>query len=187
MKVVCSLIFVGVLMLGCQPSGPPAGAIAPRTMTDALYAVIAADRLVYTREVVNRLQDAGIIRATERFHDDRTLPLPAQMLRMGAEAARKTSDSGFTYALLSPWPLNKQNAPRTALEKQGLEKVTSGHPSFYGEETLGGKKYFTAVYADHAVVEACVKCHNENADSPRRDFKVGDVMGGIVIRVPVGS
>ncbi len=55
--------------------------------------------------------------------------------------------------------------------------------TFYGEEELGGQRYFTAVYPDHAVVEACVVCHNNHKDSPRTDLEVGEVMGGVVIRI----
>jgi hypothetical protein len=90
---------------------------------------------------------------------------------------------GFTYALLSPWPINKQNLPRTEVEKAGLHQVATSGQSHYGEETLGGQRYFTAVYADKAVSTACVGCHNGHRDSARHDFKLGEVMGGVVIRV----
>jgi hypothetical protein len=39
------------------------------------------------------------------------------------------------------------------------------------------------VYADIAVAPACVTCHNEHKDTPKNDFKIGDVMGGVVIRI----
>jgi hypothetical protein len=159
--------------------------ITPRKMADALHALLEADRSVYAREVVQRLQDQeGVIRASEHYRDDKALPLPAQMFRMGAEAVRR-SQPGFTYALLSPWPINKQNAPRTEAEKTGLRRtLETGQPT-YVPESLGGKEYFTAVYPDKAVTEACVTCHNEHRDSPRKDFKVGDTMGGVVIRIPL--
>ena len=173
-------IVVVALLAACAGKAPTG--ISPRKMADAIYAVVAADRTVYTREVVNRLQDATGIRASEHFTDDKTLPLPAQMLRMAAESVQK-SDKGFTYSLLSPWPVNKQNAPKTTVEIAGLKEVATTGGSYYAEETLGAKKYFTAVYADKAVAQACVNCHNDNADSPRRDFKLGDVMGGVVIRI----
>jgi hypothetical protein len=101
---------------------------------------------------------------------------------MAAETVQK-GDHGFTYALLSLWPINKQNAPKTALETDGLKKVAANGKPIYGEEELGGKRYFTAVYPDKAVSEACVSCHNDNADSPRTDFKLNDVMGGVVVRI----
>jgi len=177
-----SLAAAIVAAAGCGKA-EPAGAITPRRMADALYTVMAADRAVYTREVVDRLQDQeSVIKASEHFRDDKALPLPAQMFRMGAETARKQS-SGVTYALLSPWPINKQNAARTAVEKAGLERIAATGEPFYGEETLAGERWFTAVYADRAVTHACVGCHNAHRDSPRHDFKQGEVMGGVVIRI----
>jgi hypothetical protein len=159
--------------------------ITPQKMADALHAVMAADRAVYAREVVARLQDEeNMIRASEHYRDDKALPLPAQMFRMGAEAAQR-SEPGFTYALLSPWPINKQNAPRTEVEKAGLRRAVETGQSYYGEESLGGQRYFTAVYPDKAVSDACAACHDAHRDSPRHDFKVGDTMGGVVIRIPV--
>ncbi len=176
-----------LLLLALPACGKPADAhrVAPQQMADALHAVMSADRAVYAREVVERLQDQeGVLRASEHYRDDKALPLPAQMFRMGAEAARQQK-AGFTYALLSPWPLNPQNAPRTEAEKEGLRRVVETGQSYYASEALGGQTYFTAVYPDQAVTEACVACHNGHKDSPRRDFKVGDTMGGVVIRIPM--
>lgn len=162
------------------------GGISPQKFADGLHAVMKADRTIYTKKVVNRLQnEENVIKATEHWEDDKTLPLPAQMFRMGAEMASK-AEAGFTYSLLSMWPVNKQNKPKTELEKKGLEYVAANKgKNFYGEETLGGVNYFTAVYADTGVAEACIKCHNEHKDSPKTDFKLGDVMGGVVVRIPL--
>ena len=179
----------GALVLGgsaCDDSADPAG-ISPQAMADALHAVMESDRTVYTRNVVNRLQnEEKVIRASEHWQDDKALPLPAQMFRMGAEmVASKTNE--FSYSLLSKWPVNKQNAPRTEVEIAGLDAVAqdSSKP-YYGNETLGGVEYFTAVYADTAVAPACVDCHNAHKDSPRDDFELGETMGGVVIRIPLG-
>lgn len=162
--------------------------LAYKDVTDMLHAVMESDRTVYTRKVVNRLTlKDKVIKASEHHEDEKALPLPAQMFRFGAEMVATKTDK-FTYSLLSLWPVNKQNAPRTDLEKKALEYVAANAgKNFYGEETLGGKKYFTAVYADTAVAPACVSCHNEHKDSPRRDFKMKDVMGGVVIRIPVAQ
>ncbi|MPZ37917.1 MAG: DUF3365 domain-containing protein [Rhizobiales bacterium] len=162
-----------------EPKGIPYQQVA-----DMLHAVMAADRTVYTVRVVNRLQnEEKVITADEHFVDKKALPLPAQMFRFGAEKAAETSKT-FSYSLLSLWPVNRQNAPRTAAEKKGLQHVADNKgQNFYTDESLGGKKYFTAVYADPAISQACVGCHNEHQESPRRDFKLNDVMGGVVIRL----
>ncbi len=155
-------------------------------VADMLYQVMSANREVYTREVVQRLTvDEQILTASEHFEDDAALPLPSQMFRFVAEEVMDNT-ADFSYSLLSLHPINKKNGPGTDLERQGLEYVAE-HPgeNFYGEETLGDKRYFSAVYPDHAVVEACVHCHNNHKDSPRTDLELDDVMGGVVIRIPI--
>lgn len=183
-----ALLPLTVLVAACGGAEEEAasGGIDPQTFADSLHAVMASDRAVYTKQVVNRLQnDEGVIKASEHFEDDKALPLPAQMFRFGAEAVAEKTDK-FSYQLLSEWPINKQNAPTTPMEEEGL-KYISANPgeNFYGEEELGGVTYFTAVYADPAVAPACVTCHNDHPDTPRKDFKLGDTMGGVVIRIPI--
>jgi hypothetical protein len=185
---VLGSLLVTFAAVGCskQADNPPG--LPARAVADAIHAVIEADRTVYAKNVVNRLQDdRKIIKATEHWEDENTLPLPGQMLRMGAEHVQK-KNIGVSYALLSQWPVNKKNAPQTGAEKAGLKAVAANpKQSFYQEETLGGRRYMTAVYADTAVAAACVNCHNEHKDSPRRDFKQGDVLGGVVIRIALDA
>lgn len=182
-NVVLTLTLGSTAIAGC--GGEQAQGISPQRMADALHAVMEADRTVYTQKVINRLQnEEDVIEASEHWKDDKALPLPAQMFRMGAEEAAKNTEE-FTYSLQSAWPINDQNAPRTDAEKEGLQYVVDNpDKNYYTTEELGGKSYFTAIYADKAVAEACISCHNDHKDSPRDDFELGDVMGGVVIRIP---
>lgn len=185
-----AIIGVGVtgILLAAASVEPVAAAegVSYKQMADALHAVMESDRTVYTRLVVNRLQnDEKVIKASEHWQDDKALPLPAQMFRFGAEMVAEKK-AGFSYSLLSQWAVNKQNMPKTPIETEGLKAVAAnpGTP-FYKEETLGGTKYFTAVYPDKAISPACVSCHNGHKDTPRTDFKLNDVMGGVVLRIPM--
>lgn len=186
MKGAMKGMLAAVAAGGLAVLAPAHAQVSYKDMADALHAVMESDRTVYTRMVVNRLQnEEKVIKASEHFKDDKALPLPAQMFRFGAEMVAEKK-MPFSYSLLSLWPVNKQNLPKTALEKKGLEAVAQdGNKPFYGEETLGKTKYFTAVYADKAVANACVSCHNDHKDSPRTDFKLGQTMGGVVIRIPM--
>jgi len=165
--------------------------VSVKAMADALHLVMDSDRTVYTQKIVNRLvKKDKVITASEHFEDDKALALPAQMFRFGSEMAAKRAESmddvNFSYTLQSLWPINKQNAPKTEAEKAGLKFVAENKgENYYTMEKLGGVNYFTAVYADTGVAPVCVSCHNGHPDTPKKDFKIGDVMGGVVIRIPV--
>ncbi|MGB5538811.1 MAG: DUF3365 domain-containing protein [Gammaproteobacteria bacterium] len=172
---------------------PGSETVSVKAMADALHMVMDSDRTVYTKTIVNRLvKKEKVIKATEHFEDDKSLALPAQMFRFGselvAERAAKNPDVEFSYSLQSLWPVNRQNAPKTEAEKTGLQYVVDNvGKNYYTTETLGGQKYFTAIYPDIGVAPVCVACHNAHPDSPKDDFKLGDVMGGVVIRIPVAG
>src|SRR6476646_10859633 len=70
---------------------------------------------------------------------------------------------------------------RPRIEQEGLEAVAKD-PSqpHVGLLKAGHRLIFRAVYADKAVSKACVSCHNSHPSSPRKDFKLNDVMGGII-------
>ncbi|MEK7268262.1 MAG: DUF3365 domain-containing protein, partial [Nitrospirota bacterium] len=160
--------------------------IPPETVADYLHAVIEADRTFYTIQVVERLQKRGKMVASEDWRVSHTLPLPAQFLMESSELAAKTGTK-VRYRLIGLWPINPQNGPATEFERKGLEDVKMNPERRYsGSITSGGERYFQAVYADRAVTQACIGCHNAHPKSPKRDFKLNDVMGGIVITIPVG-
>lgn len=190
--VLASIVTVGAALSACSESpemeaAAPAG-IDPKVFTDSLFAVMNSDRANYTQLIVQRLGPnvANRIKPDEHWEDmEEGAPLPAQMFRYGAEKVAEQTDD-FTYSLQSLWPINKQNAPKTAIETAGLEYIRDNPgQNFYGEEELGGVSYYTAVYPDVAVSPACTSCHNDHIDTPRTDFAIGDVMGGVVIRVPL--
>ena len=162
--------------------------ITPQMYTDSLFSVMNADRANYTQLIIARLgpQGADAIKPNEHWEDmDNGAPLPAQMFRFGSEKVSEETEA-FSYQLKSLWPINSQNGPRTPLEEEGLQYIVDNPgQNYYGEEELAGTTYYTAVYPDTAVSEACTSCHNNHIDTPRTDFALDDVMGGVVIRVPL--
>lgn len=187
-QVMRKLNVIPTLVAGALAAAAAAPAHAAdweyKDIADALHSIMEADRTVYTKLIVNRLQNQEkVIKASEHWKDEKALVLPAQMFRYGSEHVAEKG-AKFSYSLLSLWPVNKQNNAKTPVEKAGLEAVLKGDP-YYTTETLGGKKYFTAIYPDKAVAKACISCHNDHKDSPKKDFKMGDVMGGVVLRLPI--
>ena len=190
-SLIMSAAAVAVITTSTVSAEVSDATVSVKAMADALHLVMDSDRAVYTKKIVNRLvKKEKVIKASEHFEDDKALVLPAQMFRFGSELAMKRAeeldDVNFSYTLQSLWPINKQNAPKTEAEKAGLKYVVDNKgKNYYTTEKLGGKSYFTAIYADTGVAPVCVSCHNGHPDTPKKDFKIGDVMGGVVIRIPV--
>jgi hypothetical protein len=177
------LIGATSIMLRAAETSGPSASIPLDAVADYIHAVIQADREVYTRDVVERMQSKGIVVASENWRENNTLPLPAQFLIDSAHlVARKTS---IRYRLLSLWPINQRNGPTNEFEQAGLAAVLTQPERPYTSFSQTGQKWvFQALYADRAVSQACIGCHNSHPDSPKRDFKQNDVMGGIMITVP---
>ena len=164
--------------------GTPEG-IPPRTVADYLRAVIMAHRHFYTIQIVNRLGQERIVDASENWQATHSLPLPVQLLQETSEIAELTGPN-VRFHLISQWPINKANAPANEFERMALKEIQL-HPNRPYSSTIegGGRQLFGTVYADLAVTTACVQCHNAHPNSPKSDFKLGDVMGGLVISFPL--
>ncbi len=191
MLAIGMVVFIARLSPGERE--PDSGAVLKMPaiqVTDYLHAVIESHRTFYTVQVVERLQMKGAMVASHNWRAAPTLPLPAQLL-MEANDLGATTGSPVRYKLISRWPINPHNAPESDFEKKGLEAVeTDPDRSYAGivttgkDMTTGKDKWFTAIYADVAVAQACIGCHNSDPLSPKRDFKRGDVMGAVVISIP---
>lgn len=160
--------------------------VGPEKVASYVHAILEANRNNYTDNVVVKLQKDGI-EAHEHWKDERGVPLPAQYLM---ESGRLVSlkNLNFSFRLASLTPIYVWNGANTDLERQGLAAVEKepDKPHF-GFIKKNGVRMFQAVYADRAISQACVDCHNAHPNSPRRDFKLNDVMGGIIITFPVGE
>jgi hypothetical protein len=162
----------------------PSQGLPIRVVADYLHAVLQADRTFYTQHVVERMEAMLIVNATENWREDRTLPLPAQFFK---ESSRGLQVSGkpFRYRLVSLWPINQENAPESEKERQALEQVINYGEVAEQEIELETKRYYQAIFPDRAVSRACVNCHNAHEQSPKRDFKLNDIMGGLEILIPL--
>lgn len=159
--------------------------VPPEIVADYIHALVEADRTLYTTHVVERMQELGVTVASEHWKAQGVLPLPAQMLMMtGWEV--EGQGTGLRIRLTSLWPINKENGPADDFERAGLEQVGKTPKKPYtGIITQGDKRLFKALYPDRAVSTACIDCHNGHESSRKRNYKLNDVMGGIVVSFPL--
>ncbi|HEX4969052.1 MAG TPA: DUF3365 domain-containing protein [Nitrospiraceae bacterium] len=180
---LCAIMLAGVAV-DIARAGETAG-IPPEVVAEYIHAVIQADRTIYSTHVVDRLQDLKFPVAVEEWRTRGTLPLPAQMLQMAGQEIQGLG-LGLRIRLASLGPIYKKNGPADQFERAGLEAVAKNPRKPYtGMITEGDKHFFKAIFADRAVSITCVACHNSHELSTKRDYKLYDVMGGIIISFPV--
>lgn len=161
--------------------------VPPEKVADYIQSVIESHRAFYTAHVVERLEEQGGIKVDGEWRTHKnTLPLPQQFVTESSNMFSKLT--GLRYRLISLWPINPKNRPRDQTDKKGLEALVK-QPEQPVTRTIqiDDQTYFHAIYADLAVSQACVACHNAHPNSSRKDFQIGDVMGGLVIEFPLGN
>jgi len=182
--IFTSLLGQWVFSAASKETEPPRG-ISPEIVADYIHGVVQADRTFYTSEIVERMQRRGLVFASEHWKEDGDLPLPAQfVLETGRLIAQQPI--GIRFRLISSWPINRRNSPTTEFERTALTKILVNTDRPYtAVTTVGGARVFQALYADKAVSQVCADCHNVHIKSPKRDFKAGDVMGGLLLTIPL--
>ena len=201
--LIALAITVTFTAIACSGGGSTtaSGGISPEVAVDYVHTVLLADRTAYTKHVISRLtklegkdKPDGVVtaEATEGWEETGGIPLPAQMFRLGSEVAAETADEkgiGFTYNLISTWNINDSHAPKSDFEKRAMEEVNKTGEPYKEYQEIGGQKYFSALYPDKAVAESCASCHNTHPVHleryPDKVFKLNDVMGGVIINLPI--
>jgi hypothetical protein len=175
----------GIASLLLAKTGPGADGIPPEKVADYVHAVLEADRTIYTTHIVNRMQEKGIVSAAEHWEQENALPLPAQFLQHSGRLVAE-GGNGIRYRLIGQWPIYQRNAPVTDFERKALDTLRrQPERPVTGIVASGKKQYFQAIYPDRAVSAACVTCHNSHPLSPKQDFKLNEVIGGIAITIPL--
>jgi len=135
-------------------------------------------RALYTSEVVANVLGQGI-EVTHDYHGKKgAIPLPATLM---IELGQRMEKSGerFQIRLYSdyPFPWRKDNGPRDAFEREALTALRRNPTEpFFRFQDYKGQRVLRYAVADR-MGPVCVSCHNTLPDSPKRDWKVGDVRG----------
>jgi len=143
-------------------------------------------RSLYSSEVVDRVKAHGVEVTHDYINRAGAIPLPATMTKLLArhvgslghgESARLYSDY--------PFPWQDYGGELDAFEKSAL-KALQKRPNkpFYRREMLNGVDTFRYATAD-LMRQSCVVCHNSHPDSPKRDWKVGDLRGVLEVSFPI--
>ncbi len=161
-------------------------ATSAEKLAESISRQITNDRAYYTKNVIGKLKkDWPDFHATASFENEEgAIPLPATFVREVAESQGEAC--GYHADLLSKWPVNAAKGLADGVQQRAWSALEAEPETPYLEILPDGSgaemHYFTA---DVAVSQACVGCHNGLAESPKTDFRLNDLMGLLLVRVPV--
>lgn len=149
-------------------------------------AQIMADRRYYARNVIAKLaNDWEDFQASDNHRDvPGAIPLPATFVREVSESLDPAA--GYQYELLSNWNINENQGLRDAFHQKAWESLSQDPDTPYVDLIRDGEGVgFRFATADVAATAVCVACHNQHPKSPKNDFQLNDLMGILVVSVPV--
>jgi adenylate cyclase len=141
-------------------------------------------RNFYANEVVGRI--LGTNAPATASHNYRSqagaIPIPATFsIELGRIIG--TRDNALAYRFVSDFPFNGREPHRLdRFERDAIETLRREPTAAPISETFGSVFDRTVRVATPVIMgQACVNCHATHPDSPKRDWKVGDVRGLQVI------
>ena len=154
-----------------------------KLQADEISTLASGIRSYYADNVIARLQAAdGQAVYSESYRDVHGgIPIPATLsIELGALFDNAHSDGRISYEFLSDYPFAKRlSHPLDGFEQSAIKAFRSD-PRLKTYTQLNGNGLGRSSYRLATPVlmrSACVTCHNAHPDSPKRDWKVGDVRG----------
>ncbi|NRR30606.1 response regulator [Oxalobacteraceae bacterium] len=134
-------------------------------------------RRYYTENVVNKVLSHGKLKVSfDHLGQPDTVPLPATMI---LDLSTMLREYGTSLKLYSPYPF--PNRRERQLDQFGRDAwtflQTNPDQTFSRVETVDGKTVVRVAQADRMTAQTCVNCHNSLPESPRKNWKLGDVRG----------
>ena len=157
------------------PDGKAGGKSVPvETALALLDAESAAIRALYTREIVGEGSKRGMdFREDWKKDGVKAGPLPALLLRETSHRLQSQMPELGLF-LGSDYPLVKENLFTGAQARHYQEVKKTLQPKFYYDAAQGRT---TAMFPDRAAAQACVTCHNEHPNTPKKDWVLNESMG----------
>ncbi len=189
-RVVAGALFAGamvvVAVLQLQEAHTKSLENSAILAADSYLKALDAMRALYTSEVVNRLPDDLPV-THDYYLRDHEVPLPATLTILLAERLDDLIE-GLEVRLYSEYPF-PWRAPTVMddFERSALEVLSENPDTTLSEfqETDAGRTLRFA--RGDPMRSECVSCHNSHADSPKTDWRVGDLRGVLAISFPLAT
>ena len=129
----------------------------------------------YTKNVVKKvLANKEMWVTYDHVDEPRAIPLPATVIH-DMSALLENEDTSITLYSAYPFP-NRGERVLDEFQQQAWDTLVADPDQVISrQEEKDGRQIVRVAIADHMVADACVSCHNSRGDSPKTDWKLGDV------------
>lgn len=184
--VLAGLVVLGIYLFATKPEALADGNAGAREIpVETLFRLLDAEnasiRKLYTGKIVTPGLKQGL-KFDEHWKSEHVEagPLPALMLRETASRLQQRVPE-INLFLGSQFPIEASNR-FSGSQQERFEQMQNGDaPQFFRDAGTGR---FTAMFPDIASAEACVTCHNDHPKSPRKDWRMNDMMGATTWSYP---
>ncbi|WP_135077316.1 PAS domain S-box protein [Terasakiella sp. SH-1] len=145
-------------------------------------------RAYYTNNVVSKVMrgDNNITVSADHMGKDNVIPLPASMVN---DLGDLSKGEQFNLSFYSPYPFWKNKRPAMDAFNQNAWAALNQNPGEPYAETVmqDGQHIIRVAIADTMASKACVECHNTHPESPKTDWKMGDVRGVVEVSANISQ
>jgi signal transduction histidine kinase len=143
-------------------------------------------RTLYTSEVVSRAKLYGMRVTHDYKGNDDAIPLPATLsMLLGKQIGDQEHDLSVRLYSDFPFPSRKDGGPQGEFEQAALTALRAKPDEpFYRFDEVDGRNVLRYAVSDR-MRASCVSCHNSHPQSPKTDWRAGDVRGALHVSVPI--
>lgn len=162
-----------------------------RLQASDLNSVITSVRSYYAKNVVGRvLADPGATQVVHNYADvPGAIPIPATLsLELGKVIGEQQGN--ISYRFVSDYPFQGRSAHQLdGFEKVALQQLRNDPKQVINEVSWNNFDGRVRLVAPVIMAAPCVACHNAHPDSPKHDWKVGDVRGiqEVIVDQPIAK
>ncbi|MEZ4270447.1 MAG: diguanylate cyclase [Myxococcota bacterium] len=190
-KTLLPCLFLGTLATTLWPLYILSQRVVETTAIESAtqFSVILEEiRDLYASEVIGRLRQTNVEVTHEYSAIEHAIPLPVTLsILLGERISRR--GGGGMIRLYSPYPFPRRETNGGLQDNFAREawQALSKDPSsvFYRFEKHANKGRVLRYAKADIIRESCVSCHNNHPDSPRKNWRIGDVRGVLEISLPL--
>ena len=143
-------------------------------------------RSYYNEFVVSKVKNLPDIKVDYNHeYSSNTIPIPATTIHNISEKLSQKENVKVNFFSDYPFP-NRANRVLDEFQKNSI-KFLRENPNeiFIKQDIVDNKEVIRVAFPDTMNANSCLACHNGRDDSPKKDWKIGDVRGILEVVMPI--